>query len=115
MRSSLFRRVSRVAAMLLLVWTAVDLAFAGLCALDREQADLGLPSMAVARADEATASGPAHVDDCFCCSRCVSLTVPAPVHVANEVKPFRPVATASRLLGFPPRLNHPPQGPSVLA
>ena len=68
--------------MLLLMWTAVDIAAPGLCALERED-DFSI----VADADKAAtvvttdaslpddpSTPPLHVDDCFCCSHCVDLS-----------------------------------------
>lgn len=66
--------------MLLLLWTAVDLSNAGLCALDNEDA---APMAADATATFSAAAHDAgaplapdttrHVDDCFCCSHCVDI------------------------------------------
>jgi len=72
-------------AIVLLVWTTVDLTNVGLCALENED-PLSVPSAAatmnaVDRAPLPDSSQPVpHIDDCFCCSHCVEpggMTVPA--------------------------------------
>jgi hypothetical protein len=70
------RSLYQVCAIVLLVWTVVDLTNVGLCALDNEN-PVGTPAatMTMRAVDDAGVPGsgePApHIDDCFCCSRCV--------------------------------------------
>jgi hypothetical protein len=103
-----------VCAIALLLWTAVDLMNVGLCALDNEHAlsaAAAVPTMrAVDEAGPRGAGGPApHVDDCFCCSRCVE---PAQMVVpAAEEPAFREEAAVADRLPLPDRapVYHPPQ------
>ena len=109
--------LSRTVALTILLWTAADLSNASLCALDNEDAvpfgsSVGLVLMLNdARTPQVPPSAPAHVDDCFCCSRCVEVTavvVPdAPSVETQSQIPF--VAYAPRIFGCP--LYHPPQNP----
>jgi hypothetical protein len=76
----------------LLLWTAADLTNADLCALDNEGSVESTAAGDVLRApDQGRLPGrtrPApHVDDCFCCSRCVEpgeIAIPAVVHVVRR-------------------------------
>ena len=69
------RNLYRVFAVALLLWTAVDLTNTRLCALEDEDPLELVAGDAVMHADGTGPQGPAepdtHVDDCFCCSRCV--------------------------------------------
>jgi len=114
MRSWRQSPVVRGVVIALLLWTAVDLTNAGLCALDNETATAVIAEVPMLRhADDAPASSPAdvgHVDDCFCCSHCVragSLAMlSAPLTVVNALDASRaakPQSTADSLY-HPPLL-----------
>lgn len=64
---------------MLLLWAAVDLSNPALCALDGEPFSVPAAATTIHAVDGAgvPASGQPepHIDDCFCCSRCVE---PAP-------------------------------------
>lgn len=103
-------------ALVLLVWTAVDLTNSGLCALDNEAA--AAPSAATttiaAAGWDAGAGLPqqdrVHVDDCFCCSHCVDVSAIFPTTVVSPVTVLHTalVVPAPRIFGSP--LYHPPLG-----
>jgi hypothetical protein len=71
------RLVLRWCAIVLLLWTAIDVMAPGLCALEREHEDSTsaaatiAPDRALPPVGDST-SAP-HVDDCFCCSHCVDI------------------------------------------
>lgn len=98
--------------MVLLAWTAVDLTATRLCAADAVAMATTSPE---ARPDDGhgPASGaPArqsHIDDCFCCSHCVSVAMPEPLLAVTADTP-RHVTSRVRIPfddGHP--LYHPPQ------
>ena len=102
-------RLSRVVAVCLLLWTAVDLADAGACALDQEQ--FGGSTAASVQSIPTAAehgSGPFHVDDCFCCSHCVDVDAVVVLPAISSM--LQPVcatcAKNPRARAFP--LFHPP-------
>lgn len=105
--------VTRIMAVVLLMWTAADISNAGLCALDNEDGDgVAVGCASVAGGDKAPTSPtfpPPHVDDCFCCSHCVDVgwvsgaTVPV---IADSRIPLPPEAVPFPS-GFP--LYHPPR------
>ncbi len=107
-RSTFFRAVSRVFAVLLLVWTTADLG-GGLCVHDREPiaAAVGGSQTARAAASSAGASSgevPGPGDDCFCCSHFVHpqvryqvVPVYAFVAAVEAAAPLHPQFPASQL------------------
>ena len=110
MRGSRSRRLGRFVAVLLLLWTTVDLVNASACALENEQrfAFSGVAHPIVA-SPERPGVQQAHVDDCFCCSHCVDvepLALPSGLPVNVRRQQFRPSAHPDRL---PLPLYHPPQ------
>lgn len=106
-----FSPVIRIAALVLLVWTGVDLAAPGMCMLDQER-DTPLSSHALQQVeksgDDAT-SAPAHVDDCFCCSRCVTPTVAAVVSQLELSSRTESVLPDGLPIVRSSALDHPPQ------
>ena len=72
----------RCTALVMLAWVAVDLADTGLCALDKRPLAVAASLAALdARANPPLA--PVNlIDDCFCCSHCVD------VSVSSALQPF---------------------------
>ena len=105
------RPLYQVCALVFLLWTAVDLTNAGLCALDNDPLGPLTSHVTVRAADGAglpDAPTP-HIDDCFCCSRCVEPTpMAAPADVDAVARRERLIADA---LPLPDRASiyHPPQ------
>jgi hypothetical protein len=82
--SSPFRRIARLFASLLLLWTAVDVCDYGLCSHHRDPA--GRYAQTAFRAGataEESAPGPA--GDCFCCSHLVDVRTRFRITLAYEV------------------------------
>jgi hypothetical protein len=109
------RSLYRVAALLLLFMTAIDLSMdisnVTFCAIDaeRNQAN-GSPEALVTTASHHSEQGKTpHVDDCFCCSACVNVTpITMPLEVTRlAADPVSPVARQLPLLSR--FLFHPPQ------
>lgn len=103
-------RLARTMALVILMWTAIDLVHPSACALDASPSDapsiqadpgIGLP----------IGSAPVgHVDDCFCCSHCVhpsAMAVPVvwrPVVVQRAYRHRDRLPSADRTPVY-----HPPQ------
>ena len=98
-------RIARVVAVILLTWTGADLVNAQLCAADQVPAT----SQAAAQHDSERPDRPAPVDDCFCCSHTVQLSVvllsDSLEVLQDRVNILRGVASSYRTLP----LDHPPQ------
>lgn len=105
-------RLAQAIAVVLLLWTALDLSNESLCALEGEagQSILTTEKAAVAATSSAAdpVHAPQHVDDCFCCSHCVevSSTTPAPVGLSINQDAVALVPSAPYTFGAP--LYHPP-------
>jgi hypothetical protein len=106
------RSLYRACAIVLLLWTAVDLTNMRLCALDNEDV-VSMPadgSDVPAAGDAPVPDTPApHVDDCFCCSRCVE---PSPVTMPPRasIAPHRPRSLTDALpVSDHVPVYHPPQ------
>jgi hypothetical protein len=102
--------IFRLAALVLLLWTAVDLADINACALD----NLGIgrsgsAAGVIAPTDAMAATPAAHVDDCFCCSACVEpRPISAPLETPGIAVLYEHTSTSFvSLLGN--SLFHPPQ------
>jgi hypothetical protein len=102
-----FRLLVQITAIVLLAWTAVDLAFPECCLSEPLAADsaatldthYGSPSPD--RPD---------VDDCFCCARCLDNGTRIPRIGVDAVRaefaePLEPLATHARTLDHPPQLS----------
>jgi hypothetical protein len=114
-RTSRFRLVARVFAVLLLAWTSADLCGPGFCLHDREPiapwssrapgTPAAVNAAGPAQADAATVDGP---DDCFCCCHCIDVRVrfqlPVGCSFASMVSPGHSSApvSISSLLDHPP-------------
>ena len=107
----------RVAVLVLLFQTGLDLSNAALCALDSERFRLaGCATSTVgslgddrSQPSQPQPSKPAHVDDCFCCSPCVDaepIAQPVTVGVVAAAEDDLPVKHVPLLPTF---LFHPPQ------
>ena len=80
------RRIGRVFAVALLLWTAVDLLDFGVC--ENNHVRLGTHTQATLQSPaEQDGCGPHHCHDCFCCSPYVDVQVPFLIHVAAEATP----------------------------
>jgi hypothetical protein len=104
--------------MIMLLWTAADLANSSLCALENEDSrvsrdafPLGVPIVVQQTGDPSQFPSDTpvpHIDDCFCCSHCVDVPSFAPAmtsaRVQRELQPL--VSAAPRIFGS--RLYHPP-------
>ena len=118
MRSSRLRTIYRLAVLVLLFQTGLDLSNAALCALDAERFGLaGRASSTLASSGDFGDEGsqpsqpakPGHVDDCFCCSPCVDaepIAQPVMVAVVAAAEDDLPVKHVPLLPTF---LFHPPQ------
>jgi hypothetical protein len=106
------RRLVRLVCLVLLAWTAVDLSASGLCALDREDALLACADPTTVGNSESNpnAARPvAHVDDCFCCSHCVNITLLTPVVTLTSDATRRLPTTVTRPRNIARTLYHPPK------
>lgn len=113
--SPTFRRFARLAAVILLAWTAVDLTATQLCPADGVATAAGAFESSWARSDSSDGRAPgrrapqSHVDDCFCCSHCVNVALSEPLLVATVNTP-RHLASRIRIpVGAGHPLYHPPQ------
>ena len=106
-------RLTRVVALVLLAWTAIDLTNSALCALEQEEfstpvgSDLAL-SMSPASGG-AIPAAPRHVDDCFCCSHCVTVIDVTPARWNMSVVGPEQVAPPAAPLFRTFPVYHPPQ------
>jgi hypothetical protein len=115
-RSSRFRGVARLFAIVLLAWTAADVCGHGICEHDREPIAPAAPTGSAgpssvnrlpvgAPADAPLPTGP---DDCFCCSRFVDVQVPFLPSLVYAVAWTVPDPIAPMPVADPSRLYHPP-------
>jgi hypothetical protein len=94
-----------------LLWTAVDLTNPELCALDNDPlAPVSTSATLFAVDDAGLPDGPApHIDDCFCCSRCVEASpVQAPAGL-RLVTRRAPLVSDTLLVADHASVYHPPQ------
>jgi hypothetical protein len=101
-----WRLLARIMAIVLLTWTAVDLAFPECCLSEKLLA--GSASGTLSTPEEAGTPSP-DVDDCFCCAMCIDTGVRAPglrIEPARTlfVEPVRHLATRVTVLDHPPQL-----------
>jgi hypothetical protein len=102
----LLHRVAPIVAIVLLAWTAYDLANPQCCLQDQK---VGPSASSLAAVGSPQSSQPA-VDDCFCCARCIDTgtripeirTAPAWVDFAE---PVLRLTTRSSSLDHPPQLT----------
>jgi len=114
-RSSRFRLVARLFAILLLTWTTADLCGHGVCSHDREpivpwsspapgtRTAMGRPGEALP--DAAAFDGP---DDCFCCCHCIEVQVRFELPVGYSFVSMVLVEHPALPFSIPSRLDHPP-------
>jgi hypothetical protein len=100
----LLRRIVPAVAIVLLAWTAFDLANPA-CCLEEQLAATASSSVDAA---DAAPSPQADVDDCFCCARCIDTgaRIPAIRPAAAWVdfaEPVRGLTTRSSSLDHPPQ------------
>lgn len=106
-------RIHRFVVLLILAWTALDLGYPVLCSLDREQIGSTYFAQDVIGASSSSSSEkpatPGHVDDCFCCSHCVTFTdVTSAQRTMGTVRQQKiDPPTAPLFRAFP--IYHPPQ------
>ena len=78
--------VVRAVVVLLLAWTAADLANASLCALDSSEFATESPQLPSGDHGTLPTQEPQrHVDDCFCCSHCVDVAAVIPAMTSEIV------------------------------
>ena len=101
--------------MLLLMWTAVDIAAPGLCALEREDDvsssagdKASIVVSAAASLPDDSSTPPPHVDDCFCCSHCVDFSRYATVFAPSGDVQRDAVDMLHLVDHVPPPPYHPP-------
>jgi len=93
-------------AIVLLAWTAIDLAYPTCCLRDAASS----PSDAAVNQATSSPSTPdeTQADDCFCCALCVDTGVRIPV--AEQPAIATPsVESVTDLATRPARIDHPPQ------
>ena len=101
-----FRSLARVVAIMLLMWTAADLADTSLCALDGR---LTAPTQQLA-VGAMSADGVMPVaDDCFCCSSTVKVQSAFLIVLAAVTTPFDSRPSIGHLGAVPRPLYRPPQ------
>jgi hypothetical protein len=81
--SASFRRVARLFAIVLLLWTAADVCDYGLCVHHRDP--IGSFADTAFRAPASDPDDRAGSDDCFCCSHVVDVRLPFRMCVAHAV------------------------------
>lgn len=97
---------------MLLAWTAMDLTFTRVCSLDRaDTLPVGGSVQLYVDADSSSSPGShvPQVEDCFCCSHCVSIQQVQPVAAMSAVSSmlYEPVAFLALSQSRP--AYHPPQ------
>ena len=106
-------RVHRLVVLLILGWTALDLGFPVLCAVDREQSGSAYCAADIIGAPSASSSqtpqSPGRIDDCFCCSHVVTVAAVASAQTMTSTVRQQniDVQTAPTFRAFP--IYHPPQ------
>jgi len=106
----------RATVVVLLLWTAVDMTNASLCALDSEGgvnvAAGDAPRIAGATSPPVSPGAPAdaaHVDDCFCCSHCVRPGLRAPISAPLAIVRVTAPPAVQAIQSASDPLDHPPQ------
>lgn len=110
------RAVCRVAALVLLCQTGLDLSVPSLCALDSEGVPHGSATSTFCIVVPATAPQPGsqgeptgHIDDCFCCSGCVRPQAVFYISPVVRLSPELQVLPSTRVPLLPTHFFHPPQ------
>ncbi len=106
------RRIGRVFAVALLIWTAVDILDYGACANHQHPFPACAPA-SVSEAGPTSTGGPAgplrdHLGDCFCCSPYVDVQAPFHVTLDYTVNWALTPETVARPVFGAARLYHPP-------
>jgi hypothetical protein len=99
------------AAVFLLLFTAVDLAYPAMCGEDGGYSTFSASqtSLAFAGAAASSDSSPAHVDDCFCCCGHVIAGVLFHIAIPSTFQQSRFVLTAHRVAIAAPATFRPPR------
>lgn len=106
-------RLTLLVALVILAWTALDLTNSALCALEQEQFSPSAgDNFAFSISLESEGTVPPiqnHVDDCFCCSHCVTVVDVTPASWQSALARRASVVPVSTpvLRTFP--VYHPPQ------
>lgn len=106
MFSPSFRRTARLFAVVLLLWTAIDLFDFGVCV--QHHGRIGAFDAAAWRAPNDLGTAEEGAEDCFCCSHVVDVRVPYHIALAYTVAWVLVEEPASRPALTPPALYHPP-------
>ena len=108
------RRIGRVFAVALLVWTAVDLLDRRAC---QNHPELLMPAAAAAASVASPADThehrhdgppPGHAGDCFCCSAFVDVQMPFALELTYSVLWLEPTATHDYISVTPAHIYRPP-------
>ena len=100
------RTVARITAVVLLSWTALDLAYPQCCLDDRLSQGTSTLSFAAPGDESPTSQG--DIEDCFCCARCLDTAARFSqldvVRVPGDfTEPYSRVTTRSSTLDHPPQ------------
>jgi hypothetical protein len=101
------RRIGRLFAVLLLVWTTVDLVDHDLGVWGAER-DGGAIEAPVARIPPPNATQPLHVDHSFCCSHTVDITMPFSLGLTFDGRQIPPAAAPIPQISPLNTVYHPP-------
>jgi hypothetical protein len=103
--------LARTVAVVLLLWTAIDVTNADLCALDQQAAfpHQEQPTVASQPVNAPVAPIANQADDCFCCSHCVNTGVlPVLLRASASARLDMPEPAAATHVLYQP-LDRPPQ------
>jgi hypothetical protein len=100
------RRLAKVTALVLLAWTAIDLADPQCCL--NERLGHGVTRISATTPADNASTNQTAVDDCFCCARCLDTGTRVPrLDVARVAADFdEPI---QQPMTRPSTLDHPPQ------
>jgi hypothetical protein len=101
------RRTGRIFALLLLVWTAVDLVDHSLCGRGEGGPEAGTVAL-VGQPSPGHASQPSHIDHSFCCSHTVDVQTPFRIALTFDAVGLQPLEAPALPLASPDDLYHPP-------
>lgn len=108
----MFRKVRKTVAIVLLLWTAIDIAVPNLCASDRAlipDAQLIMTSAQPSASHDSPGSRFISDDDCFCCCSHIVPTSHFVMATSLQVAPAEAEVACSRTDGLPTSLYHPPR------
>lgn len=101
------RRIGRIFACLLLVWTAVDLVDHSLCDRSAAALETGMAAR-IGQPCPGHASHPSHIGHSFCCSHTVDVRTPFRIALTFEAACLQLVEAPALPFASPDDLYHPP-------